>query len=86
MFELQNRFKMLKVLRTEELVSALGVLIADLFTYQACAIYSGIIAFFTFHKSRVLEIEMPCTERAKKALSLYSTIKAVNIEYHQLQK
>lgn len=73
---------MLKVLRTEELVSALGVLIADLFTYQACVIYSGIISFFTSHKSRVLEIGMPRTERAKKALSLYSTIKAVNIEYH----
>lgn len=48
MFELQNRFKMLKVLPTEELVSALGVLIAGVFTYQACAIYSVIISLLPF--------------------------------------
>ena len=34
---------MLKVLRTKELVSSLGVLTVRLLTYQACAIYSVMI-------------------------------------------
>lgn len=82
MFDLQTRFKMLKVLHTEELVSALGVWIAALFTYQACAIYSVITSPFTFHKGVVLEIETPRMERAKKPLSLDSKTKAVNMGFH----
>ena len=72
---------MLKVLHAEELVLALGVLIACLFTYQLRQ-----HSVFISHKSVALslEIDIPNIGSANNLFTFYFATRIVDMAYQQL--